>query len=160
MKIFIYSLIILLNTVPAFSQRINVHNQIFRTRNSCNIELGGSGLGSAYYERILINQRDYKTTGQIGYGLLGIPVTFHQLVSFTNHHIEFGLGVVIPVKNISYKNAEDPFITAQIGYRLQQPAKNFIFRVGLSHVRLGANNATGPEMILWVFPGISYGYSF
>jgi hypothetical protein len=154
------SLLILLLTVPLLSQRVNIHNQIFRKKNSINLELGGYALGSIYFERILINQKNLKTTGQIGCGLLGLPVTFHQLVSFNNHHLELGLGVVLPIQNLSFANAEDPFITGLIGYRLQQPGRNFIFRAGLSHIRLGAESKTGPDMILWVFPGISYGYSF
>jgi len=160
MKNCLLAIILLLLPLPVSSQKVTIHNQIFKYKNSVNGELGGFAFGSIYYERVLINQRDFKTTGQAGLGLLGIPIVFHEVVSFNKHHIELGLGIVLPIKHLTYSAAEDPFLTARIGYRLQQPGRNFIFRAGLMHVRPGADRKNGPEIILWVFPGLSFGWAF
>jgi len=148
-------------TIFLFAQSADLNSQIFQKRNSINLELGGyTAIGAVFYERVLLNSPKFKTVGQIGYGLIGWPVGIHSLISFTKHHIEFGGCVIFPSNVIVDAGASNPYVTGRLGYRFQKPEGNFIFRAGLMPVVLGADKKYGPELILWVWPGISFGRAF
>jgi len=144
-----------------FSQNVDQKNQVFLKNNSINIEVGGyTVVGAVYYERVLLNQPNFKAVGQIGYGIVGWPVGIHGLISFNNHHIEFGGCVTFPSNSIIDSGASNSYITGRLGYRFQKAEGNFIFRAGLMPVVIGADRDYGPELILWVWPGLSFGRAF
>jgi hypothetical protein len=147
-------------TSSILPQNVESINSTFQKKNSLDLEIGGyTGVGAIYYERVIVNNQKFKTTGQVGYGLGGIPIIIHELISFNNNHLEFGLGIVFPEfpsKNIM--NNTKPFVTGRIGYRYQKPDGSFVFRAGIMPVMV--EDWWGFYPIFWVWPGISLGYSF
>jgi len=153
-------ILILLPCINAYSQELDLDNQIFQNRNSINIEIGGyTVLGAVYYERLIVNNPKFKAVGQIGYGVVGWPVGLHALISSNKHHFEFGACVTFPSVLVD-SGASNPYMTGRLGYRFQKPDGKFIFRAGLMPVVVGADRNSGPEMILWVWPGLSFGWAF
>ncbi|MCC6835145.1 MAG: hypothetical protein IT213_09155 [Cytophagales bacterium] len=144
---------------PVLAQDLNLDNRTFHKKNSINVELGGYAfLGSLNYERVILNNRKYKTTGQLGFGYLGFPIVLHQLISFNKHHVELGFGVVLPSPLV--EDQYYPFLTGRIGYRFQKPSGNFIFRAGIMPVILGPDKGGEADMFLWAWPGLSFGWTF
>jgi len=153
-------LLLVLISFSVYSQDTGKLNNI----NSINIELGGfTPLGTVYYERVIINHQNFKTTGQIGYGIEGFPIIVNELVSFNSNHIEVGLGVLLPEHLTSSPlDITKPFLTGRIGYRYQKPNGRFVFRIGLMPIATqdsyGMNVITDNTWYVW--PGISFGYAF
>jgi hypothetical protein len=161
MKIILISAFVLFTSFSGVPQNIDFNSRIFQKKNSLNIEVGGyTVIGAVYFERLIVNKPKFKTVAQIGYGVVGWPVGFHGLVSSNKNHFEFGACITFPSNLIFDSGASNPYITGRLGYRFQKPDGNFIFRAGLMPVIVGADKEYGPEMILWVWPGISFGLAF
>lgn len=144
----------------------------FQNKNSFHIDLGVHGiLFAVHYERIIINNRLFKTAGQIGISYfppifgnkyLWIPLEINEICSFKNHHIEAGFGMVV-IRETDWGG----LLSGRIGYRYQKPSGRFIFRVGLTPV-FESNLVDVPNgfiKLLYLsefnyFPGVSIGYSF
>jgi hypothetical protein len=153
--------LLLFPAVSLFSQNIEQNSQVFQKRNSISLEIGGyTAIGAVFYERVLVNTQKFKTVGQIGYGITGWPVSINGLISRKKHHFEFGGSIIFPSNLIIDSNASNSYLTGRLGYRYQKPEGKFIFRAGLMPVVLGANKEIGPELILWVWPGLSFGRVF
>jgi hypothetical protein len=147
MKILITTAIIVLAIQSVFCQeKVNLPFE-FQRKNSIQLELFGHGLFySVNYERILINRENYKTTAQAGFAWyppatdlreFWVPVSLNELVSFNQHHIEFGLGTVFTneeMQRLTGENTRDwsTFLTGRVGYRYQKPNGRFIFRIGFT----------------------------
>ncbi len=161
MKCISLLVLLLFPAVSLFSQSVELNSQVFQKRNSINLEIGGyTAIGAVFYERVLINSPKFKTVGQIGYGVIGWPVGIHGLISRNKHHFEFGGAVTFPSNIIVDSDASNSYITGRLGYRFQKPDGKFIFRAGLMPVVLGADKENGPTLILWVWPGLSFGRVF
>jgi hypothetical protein len=159
-RIILLMVLILFPSLIILSQDLVLDNQKFQQKNSISLEIGGyTVLGAVFYERVLINQPKFKAVGQIGYGVIGWPVGLHGLVSFKKHHFEFGTCVTIPSVIID-SGASNAYLTGRLGYRFQKPDGKFVFRAGLMPVVVGADKDVGPELILWVWPGFSFGWAF
>ncbi len=153
--------LILFPAVSLFAQSVELNNQVFQKRNSISLEIGGyTALGALYYERVLVNSPKFKTVAQIGYGVTELPVALNGLISRNKHHIEFGGAVIFPSNIIVDSYATNSYITGRLGYRFQKPDGKFIFRAGLMPVVIGADKENGPTLILWVWPGLSFGRAF
>ena len=138
------------------SQNTDSSNHLFQKKNNINVDLGGYGvIGSIGYERILINSNKFKTTGQVGGSVFSFPVTVNQLVSFNNHHMEFGLGIILPTTK-----TYDPYFSGSIGYRFQKPTGRYLFRARLMPVVLEPDKELGAGLILWVWPCLTFGKVF
>ncbi len=149
----------------AMSQDTLVKPGIFSDRNSVQLELlGPAGIYSLNYERVLWNRSSWKTTTQIGFSILGtrdwsginFPIAITQLKSFTNHHVEIGIGTIANVvfhkTNIyGYQWERYMYFNGRLGYRFQKPEGKFLFRAGYTPLFY-------PEFGHWV--GLSLGYSF
>jgi hypothetical protein len=161
-KINLLAVFFLLAT-SVLSQNTKSTSSAFQKKNSLNLEIGGyTGVGTIFYERVIINNQKYKTTGQIGYGIGGIPIIIHELISFNNNHLELGLGILFP-EPLSHDITGNtkPFMTGRIGYRYQKPEGSFVFRVGL--MPFIADDTYGMyinDTSIWTWPGISFGYAF
>jgi len=148
----------------AFSQKISDTSSSFKNLNTINIELGGfTPIGTICYERVFINRQKFKTTGQIGYGVEGIPLVINELLSFRNNHIEIGIGVLIPEHlTSSLRDITKPFLTGRLGFRYQKTNGRFVFRLGLMPIATqdsyGMNVFTDDTWYVW--PGFSFGYAF
>jgi hypothetical protein len=147
MKKLIATVIIVFAIQSVFCQeKVNLPFE-FQRKNSIQLELFGHGLFySVNYERILINGENYKTTAQAGFAWyppatdlreFWVPVSLNELVSFNQHHIEFGLGTVFTneeMQRLTGENTRDwsTFLTGRVGYRYQKPNGRFIFRIGFT----------------------------
>lgn len=150
-------------TIPVLPQNEINNNSAFLKKNSINVEIGGyTGVGAIFYERVIFNSQNFKTTAQIGYGLGGIPVIIHELISFSNNHLEFGLGILFPeLPTLNINDNSKPFMTGRLGYRYQKPDGSFIFRIGLLPIISDDDYGfyiNNTRILLW--PGISFGYTF
>jgi len=66
-----------------------------------------------------------------------VPLTFGKFFGKKKHHFEFTAGIDFHNYYDNLDTTEkgwenDTYVTAFVGYRLQDPAKNFQFRVGLT----------------------------
>jgi hypothetical protein len=80
------------------------------------------------------------------------------LVSFTHHHLEFGLGQVFV-----YDKEWEPFGSFRLGYRYQKPAGRLLFRAGFTPFIEYASALEYKERRLVAFypsGGVAIGYSF
>jgi hypothetical protein len=160
MKNFSLLVLVLFSSITVLPQNTELNSQIFLKKNSINIELGGyTVIGAVFYERVIINQPKFKAVGQLGYGLSGWPIGIHGLISSNKHHFEFGACITFPSSLIDF-DADNPYVTGRLGYRFQKPEGKFIFRAGLMPVVVGASTELGPDFILWVWPGVSFGRAF
>jgi hypothetical protein len=152
---FFLVIIVLCISIKSISQNSETSSLVFQKKNNFNVELGGFGvIGSVGYERILINNPRFKTTGQISLGVSSLPVMVNQIISFKKHHLEFGIGVIMP----SFFEAA-PYPSWRMGYRFQKPDGRLLFRAGLMTVILGWDEGDA-DMFLWVWPGVSVGRVF
>lgn len=120
----------------------------FQNLNNIQIEAGGHCVVySINYERIFLNNNNYKSSAQIGISYyppksgirdLWLPVSINGLKSYGRHHIEAGIGLVAvreALRNSEYE-AEDwfwnAFISGKIGYRYQKPDGRFTLRIGFT----------------------------
>lgn len=140
----------------------------FNNKNSLQFELFGHGLVySLGYERILFNGDRFKTTGQVGFSYfpkstdirtIWIPIAINGLVSFTQHHIEFGLGHVF-----AHDSEWEPFASFRVGYRYQKPDGRLLFRVGFTpFIEYKSALEFGVSRNVFVYPsgGAAIGYNF
>jgi hypothetical protein len=143
----------------------------FIYKNNVQFELGGyGGIYSVAYERTIFNRVKYKTTTQIGFsyyppktGLIAIfiPIVFNELVSFSKHHIEFGLGYII-AKDYLIKKADnvynwEGFVTGRIGYRYQKPNGRIMLKIGFTPI-IEYIHLENP--IFYPSGGLALGYCF
>lgn len=142
----------------------------FQYKNSIQMELFGHGMFySVNYERILLNGEKFKTTGQAGLAYyppatdvreFWIPAAINELISFKQHHIEFGLGTVFTNEEMRDLTNEtgirewSSFLTGRVGYRHQKPNGRFIFRIGFTPLFELEGNDLHP------LGGLSLGYNF
>jgi hypothetical protein len=127
------------------------------------MEIGGyTVVGNFFYERVIANNQKFKTTGQIGYGIEGIPIVINELISFDNNHFEFGLGFLIP--GPFYKDGRSiskPYITGRLGYRYQRPNGGLIFRAGfMPTITRDKYGMYINGKLIFIWPGISIGFAF
>jgi hypothetical protein len=161
MKSILFMALFSFTAVSLYSQTDEQNSQIFQKKNSINLEIGGyTAIGAIFYERVLVNTPKFKTTGQIGHGITGWPVAINGLISRNKHYFEFSGSIIFPSNLIVDSSASNSFLTGRLGYRYQKPQGKYLFRAGLMPVVLGANREIGPEMILWVWPGLSFGRAF
>lgn len=169
MKKIITTAIIILVTMTVFSQeKVNLPIE-FQHKNSIQLELFGHGLFySVNYEHVLLNGENYKTTAQAGFAWyppatdvleFWVPVSVNELVSFNQHHIEFGLGTAFTneeMQRLTGENTRDwsTFLTGRAGYRYQNPGGRFIFRIGFTPLYELDGNEFHPS------GGVSFGYCF
>lgn len=177
MKIHLFFTIIICSPL-LFAQEKNSAPTKFDNKNSVQLEAGGHGmLYSLNYERILINSDRFKTTAQVGisyyppswgYIELWMPIGINEILSFGNHHVEAGVGIV-PVRSPSplmeIDNTYSPwsaFLSARLGYRYQKPDGKLLFRVGFTPLAEGNLRNLGKGFDLNIYPlvGVSFGYSF
>jgi hypothetical protein len=161
-------------TISGYSQ--NEHK--FSHRNSFHLELGGTaGYYSVNYERNLINLSRFKTSGQLGFGYLPgeccdlrIPAGIIEQISFTNHHIEIGIGYM-SVRELTRDDMGalnriwTDILTGRIGYRFQKPDGRLILKIGftplLQRERPGLNyNPNAPFKVFAPMGGVSVGYAW
>ncbi len=153
-------ILLILLGAEVYSQKNILPDGKFLKKNSLNLELGGyCQLASAHYERIVMNGTRFKTSLQAGFGFIGIPVFVNEIFSMGNHHIEAAFGVVLPARIMRF-SGEDPFISGRLGYRFQKPGGRFLLSAGLMPTVVGADRELGPEIVLWVWPGVSFGWAF
>lgn len=158
-----------------FSQEKNIEPVKFNNKNSVQLDLGGHGMFySLNYERIIFNGKRFKTAAQVGFAYyprswgyleLWTPIGINEIVSFGNHHIEFGVGVV-PVRDPGISNEDftippswSTFLSARLGYRYQKPDGKFLFRAGFTPLAEGSLRSI-PNLNIHPLAGISFGYSF
>jgi hypothetical protein len=169
MKKTITTAIIVFATFTAFCQERVTLPFEFQHKNSIQLELFGHGaFYSVNYERILLNGEKFKTTGQAGFAWyppatdvreFWLPFSINELVSFNQHHVEFGLGTAFTneeMQRLTGENTRDwsTFLTGRVGYRYQKPEGRFIFRIGFTPLY----ELDGNELQPW--GGVSFGYSF
>jgi len=150
-------------------------SQAFQRKNSVQLELGGHGLFySVNYERNLLNADHFKTSVQIGFSFypapidlrcrLWVPVSFNQLISHNQHHLELGLGIVFTEfqnygdmeGNIHYKMGLTPFLSGKAGYRYQKPDGRMQYKVLFTPLLERENGITGFHPL----GAVSIGYTF
>lgn len=142
--------------------------------NSVSIEIGGNALAYSFnYDRVLIQTDYYKGTVRIGAGVvpypnsikenrtwLFIPVEYNNLFGPENHFLEVSLGTTY---STSIQGANH-WITARLGYRLQQFQTGFFLRTGLVLIYIPYANpqAYNYELqnVVLPFPAIALGMSF
>lgn len=56
--------------------------------------------------------------------------------------------------------ASNPYLTERLEYRFQKPEEKFTFRAGSMLAVVVADKEYGLELILWVWPGLSFGRTF
>lgn len=181
MKKYIIVLASLLYSSVIFSQDQNPADYRFINPNSVQLEAGGHGLFySLNYERVLINRNRFKTTAQLGVSYypastgvrdVWLPVSINEIVSFGNHHLEIGLGMV-PIRealrdseNIATEWYWSGMVSGRIGYRYQKPDGQFLLRAGFTP--LAEVNGLDPtirfirkRIEFHPLAGISVGYAF
>jgi len=159
----------------------NLHGQsdhTFQNRNSLHFELGGAGgYYSLNYERNIIYHHSFKTSGQVGFSYfpggwfdISVPVGLNEQFSFSNHHIELGIGMVA----LREFNGEDDEsgerfwsygLTGRLGYRYQKPGGRFIWRIGFTPLLQRERTRLyydphAPFNVFTPWGGISVGYSW
>lgn len=164
-------ILLLLALSGTYGQHTPIDPVPFDYRNSVQVELGGHGLVySLNYERILLNNPGFKTSVQAGFAYyppesgiidLWIPVLVNGIVSFNQHHLEFGIGRSFTIESVS--NAENlptthefhGFMTGRLGYRLQKPGSRFVMRAAFTPLlNLEGETEFHPNV------GLSFGYAF
>ncbi len=117
-----------------FGQEMRDSLQVFRYKNSIDIEaFGHGGYYSINYERIFLNKSKFKLSGQVGFQYikgLTIPVSINQLTSFGNHHLEFGIGHSVIF--LGPPTGPELIILAKLCYRYQKPNGRLLFKVGFT----------------------------
>jgi hypothetical protein len=156
--------------ISSYSQNIDL---TFAFKNSGQLEFGGHGLLYSFnYERILINNPEYKTTGQIGFSYyppksgikdIWIPVLINELLSFNKQHFEFGLGYVFTNEALRSANNKvvsrewNGFVAGRLGYRYQKPNGRLLIRIGFTPL-VEDIDSSNPE--IHPLGGVSLGYCF
>lgn len=127
----------------------------FSLPNTVGIELLGPGIFySAFYERVIINQKRFKTSAQSGvsygffginYGTFTVHLSVNEIISFNKNHLEVGFGCAY-----LSTNAFMPY--GRLGYRYQKPDGKFMAKFQLTPGYID------DMLIPWI--GISLGRNF
>lgn len=174
MKRLVLILFLLLGCIGFTHAQDVSYKKSFTKKNSVQLDLGGHGfLYSLNFERIIFNSDRFKTGLQAGVSYYPVstgvrnfwfPMTLNEIISFNQHHVEIGGGVVFTYEKImSSEQYHIPsrwewfkFYAGRIGYRYQKPEGKFIFRAGFT-----------PLMEIEDFyrefhptGGVSFGYAF
>ena len=124
----------------SYGQKENPQEKIFN-KNTIYGSIGSGGLyfsATGYYERI-ITQNDkissFVKAGYGGYSTWGggaqyVIAQYGILTGSKKHHLEIGAGPGYFINN--GPDLVDIPISATIGWRIQNPSSNFIFRTGAS----------------------------
>ena len=107
----------------SYGQKENPQEKIFN-KNAIYGSIGSGGLyfsATGYYERIITQNDKISSFVKAGYGIL---------TGSKKHHLEIGAGAGYFINN--GPDLVDIPITATIGWRIQNPRSNFIFRMGAS----------------------------
>lgn len=149
-------------------EKYSFSNLSFVYKNSLQVELlGTNALYSINFERVIINEEKFKTTGQLGFTYLTpswssdflINAILNELISFNKHHIEMGLGYGIAYKSSNEFNNGGSFdyITLKLGYRFQKPEGRFVMKIGFTpHLIIQDDNSI--NFAPW--GGLLFGYNF
>jgi hypothetical protein len=161
----------------------------FSARNSLYLELGGSsGRYAVNYSRIIHQKEKLKLNVSAGFTLWhhhrydmslsnrrttwlpGIPIEFSAFWGRSNHHLEFGVGLIpylaprIQIDADTFEASDKivfgAIVPLRIGYRYQKPGGGFFYRVGytpLFIVPVGGRENWSFEPR---FAGVSIGKSF
>ncbi|MFA5817440.1 MAG: hypothetical protein WC865_17700 [Bacteroidales bacterium] len=170
MKTKLFIILLVVFTIPSFSQSTNTQNDKLSHRSSVQFELFGHGmLYSLNYEYVVINRNRLKTTAQVGFSYYPpstgyrptwIPISINELISFGKHHIELGIGHVFITEMGHDVYGEDRrewegFFSGRLGYRYQKPNGRLIIRAGFTPLYEYSNDhAFHPS------GGLAVGYSF
>lgn len=162
----IVSFFTLLSTA-AICQKADSLNVKFLYKNSVNTEINNAIIYSFNYERVLLNGRKFKTTGQVGMAFYPppwttdfcVPVIINELLSFNKHHIEVGLGYVYFYASSDYSNDFIyDYFKGKIGYRFQKPNGRFTTKIGFTpYFKTGRY---GPALEFYPAGEFSFGYNF
>ncbi|NOY37274.1 MAG: hypothetical protein GXO83_06830 [Chlorobi bacterium] len=161
MKRQILLIILTILVMNLYSQESDIANKSFTGKNSLQIELLGNGfLYSLNYERVLLNGGKFKTTGQVGYSMMGMggqmfPLALTELISFNRNHVEIGIGY-------SFADYLTSRLTGRIGYRYQKPDGHLVFRIAFMpwYERVRDYNGSNIQAGLNPWTGVTVGYSF
>jgi hypothetical protein len=178
--------------VLAFSTSAFAQNELkdFEARNALYLELGGSsGRYAVNYSRIIHQKGKLKLNASTGFALWhntfsfgpngpkettwlpAIPIEFTAFWGRSNHHLEFGIGLISYLESIAQFDTGPPFqetrkivygavLPIRIGYRYQKPGGGFFYRVGYTpffSLPVGGSESWSFEPR---FAGISIGKSF
>ena len=129
-------------------------------RNTVYAELAGTaGLWSVNYDRVIMYAGKFKVGARLGFGFMTegyegstvdtyIPFTVNGLYSFSNHHIEAGIGFnvasydvrdVTDVVNPGWTRKTELWGSWHFGYRFQQGNGGMFYRVVYSPFFYGGN---------------------
>jgi len=113
-------------------------------KNAIYANVGTAGLyftATGYYERMITQSRKIATFAKIGiggYGTIDEDSGEYILAQYglltgakKKHHLEIGAGPAYSINDDDGVEGELLF-TATVGWRIQKPGKNFMFRMGAS----------------------------
>ena len=147
-------------TTVLFCASINCFSQD-SLKNSVFFELFGNGIYYSFnYERKLSNQ--FVARGGISYynDAIVLPLTFGKFFGKKKHHFEITTGFDFEnYGKVGDGRGNAILLTGFIGYRLQDPIKNFLFRVGLTPLAKIYDEA-GEHGDIILSGGLSVGYRF
>jgi hypothetical protein len=160
LKLILTPVILWLVPMITAAQEENSGNTTFSNRNIIDLELlGPGGLYSVNYERLILNRSRQKSAIRVGAGIVTeayCPVTYNHLFSFSQHHLELGIGVVfiIPPDAIYDMRALSSF---NLGYRFQKPDGKFLFKA--LYTPMFELEKYNPNFLpIWI--GMTFGYCF
>lgn len=146
MKIHLFFTIIIYSPL-LFAQQKNSAPTKFDNKNSVQLEAGGHGMiYSLNYERILISGDRFKTAAQVGisyyppswgYIELWMPIGINEILSFGNHHVEAGLGIV-PVN--PHLHSWKYIIHILLGAHFYQPVWDIAIKSPMGNCYLGLDS--------------------
>jgi hypothetical protein len=147
----------------------------FTNPNGVYLEVLGPGvLYSAGYERILLNQAQFKTSIQIGTAWypeslgnlkLALPLTINEILSFNMHHLKIGVGSDMLIKRtLQGKDSMSFLAHLRIGYRYQRTDGKYFWEADIVPFLLGDSSAFELDALgsvsshLWA--GVTVGKAF
>ncbi len=147
----------------------------FLNPNGIYLELlGPAGLYSAGYERMLLNQEQFKTSIQAaaawypassGIMRMAVLLDLNEILSFDPHHVKIGAGTVMILKKLEDAEDNTEFLAhLRIGYRYQRSAGNYFWEVSLTPFLMGDASAFelnvlgGMTAHMWA--GMTVGWAF
>jgi hypothetical protein len=123
--------------------------QSFKSKNYLVIEFGGHGAFYSFnYERLIVNNDLFKTSGQLGltyyyshknnrdYLTFGLPIQANQILFKKSHHAELGMGTLVTYERLKSSNDYElnAFLTFKIGYRFQNANKPIFYKIAFTPV--------------------------
>ncbi len=155
-------------SIIAKSQTIDTLGSSFLYKNSVHTELLGNGsVYSFSYERILLNGQKFKTSMVLGGAMLPPPwdaeflvnILLNELITFSNHHVEIGIGYGIVYEGNSepYDGGHFGYFTGRLCYRYQKPNGRFVTRIGFTPFIVQNSQK---DIFFKPWGGVSFGYNF